>query len=171
MGVPSAPQVESAGPELVVVARRDAGLRVRATGLAAAPTADITPVEQILKEAGARMLPLFGITEERLLAVASAPAPRTGVDVPDMSVYYRVDAPEERLNDLAATLASQDAIEAAYVKPPAWPAVAPAAELNAMVPSAAAPPLSTPDFTAHQGYLDSAPGGIDARFAWTQQGG
>ncbi len=34
---------------------------------------------------------------------------------------------------------------------------------------AAAP--TTPDFTDRQGYLDTSPGGIDARFAWTLAGG
>jgi hypothetical protein len=29
----------------------------------------------------------------------------------------------------------------------------------------------TPDFTMRQGYLDAAPGGIDARYAWTLPGG
>jgi hypothetical protein len=32
-------------------------------------------------------------------------------------------------------------------------------------------PPATPDFTGRQGYLDAAPGGIDARWAWTQPGG
>lgn len=170
-GGPPLPQVAPAAPELVVVARRDAGVRVTRGGLTAAPAADVTPVERALHEAGARMFPLTGITEERLVAAASAPAPRTGADVPDMSVYYRIDVSEDQLSDLAATLASQDAIEAAYVKPPVWPAVAPAVELNAMLPAAGAAPLTTPDFTAGQGYLDPGPGGIDARFAWTQPGG
>lgn len=172
-GGTSGPQVESAAPELVVVARRNARLRVRAVGPTGAPVADAAPVARTLKMAGAQMVPLFGVTEERLLAAASAPAPQTRVDVPDMSVYYRVDAPLDQLGDLAKALAAEDAIEAAYVKPPAWPAVFddPGAELNSMLPSAGATPLNTPDFTARQGYLDPAPGGIDARFAWTQPGG
>jgi hypothetical protein len=40
-----------------------------------------------------------------------------------------------------------------------------------MAPAAEAPPAVTPDFTARQGYLDAAPGGIDARYAWTVSGG
>ncbi|MBF6052823.1 S8 family serine peptidase [Streptomyces eurocidicus] len=45
------------------------------------------------------------------------------------------------------------------------------APLNDMVPDAADAPPVTPDFTARQGYLDVAPGGIDARYAWTLPGG
>ena len=33
------------------------------------------------------------------------------------------------------------------------------------------PPVSTPNFTARQGYLGKSPKGIDARFAWTRSGG
>ena len=33
------------------------------------------------------------------------------------------------------------------------------------------PPPATPDFSARQIYLDAAPSGIDARWAWTQSGG
>jgi hypothetical protein len=40
-----------------------------------------------------------------------------------------------------------------------------------MVPRSEAPPQHTPDFTARQEYLDAAPGGIDARYAWMQAGG
>ncbi|MCA9541390.1 MAG: S8 family serine peptidase, partial [Myxococcales bacterium] len=37
--------------------------------------------------------------------------------------------------------------------------------------AAEAAPPATPDLSARQGYLDAAPGGIDARFAWTRPGG
>jgi hypothetical protein len=113
------------------------------------------------------MRPLFGISEKRLRAETSSLATTTGADVPDLSVYYRVDAPDERLDELAERLREQDVIEAAYVKPPA----APPQLLNEWAPRSEEPPLHTPNFTARQGYLDAAPGGIDARFAWTQGGG
>src|SRR5438105_3696594 len=40
-----------------------------------------------------------------------------------------------------------------------------------MAPSAETPPSLTPDFASRQGYLNPAPGGIDARYAWTIPGG
>ena len=46
-----------------------------------------------------------------------------------------------------------------------------AAFLNDMAPAPEEPPPATPDFTARQIYLDAAPGGVDARWAWTQAGG
>src|SRR6478672_2527369 len=43
--------------------------------------------------------------------------------------------------------------------------------MNEMAPAAEEPPPATPDFAARQLYLDAAPAGIDARWAWTQAGG
>ena len=111
--------------------------------------------------------PLFGVGEERLQARASSLAAETGEHVPDLSVYYHVEAPEERIDKVAKRLLQVDGIEAAYVKPPSEPAQL---KLNDMTPRAESPP-ATPDFTARQGYLDAAPGGIDARYAWTLAGG
>lgn len=43
--------------------------------------------------------------------------------------------------------------------------------INDMTPRADEPPPTTPNFTARQQYLDAAPGGIDAGFAWSKAGG
>jgi Subtilase family len=71
-----------------------------------------------------------------------------------------------------------DGIEAAYVKPPAEPAhvTEPPAKpvqfrLNEMAPAAEEPPAVTPDFTSRQDYLERAPVGIAANYAWTRPGG
>jgi hypothetical protein len=153
--------------ELIVVAQPQAELRATREDVFSARGADVAPLEELLSSEGVSMRPLFGISEERLRTETSSLAATTGVDVPDLSVYYRVDAPDERLDELAERLREQDVIEAAYVKPP----VAPPQLLNEMAPRSEEPPLHTPIFTARQGYLDAAPGGIDARFAWTQAGG
>jgi hypothetical protein len=47
----------------------------------------------------------------------------------------------------------------------------PFSPLEGYVPLTDEPPPQTPDFTGQQGYLDAAPGGIDARYAWTVPGG
>jgi hypothetical protein len=153
--------------ELIVVAQPQAELRATREDVFSARGADVAPLEELLSSEGVSMRPLFGISEERLRTETSSLAATTGADVPDLSVYYRVDAPDERLDELAERLREQDVIEAAYVKPP----VAPPQLLNEMAPRSEEPPLHTPIFTARQGYLDAAPGGIDARFAWTQAGG
>ena len=71
--------------------------------------------------------------------------------------------------DLATALLNEGVVEAAYVKPPAQPPVMPD-QMDAAPDGGEAPP-ATPDFRARQLYLDPAPGGIDARYAWTLAGG
>ena len=97
-------------------------------------------------------------------------------------------APPERLPELATRLMELDTIEAAYVQPisapprataTSGPTVVLASEdlqvdtsmLNPIAPVGEPVPITTPDFSAHQGYLGPAPVGIDAHFAWTQAGG
>jgi hypothetical protein len=80
-----------------------------------------------------------------------------------------VIADDDKLDRLAEKLLDQDVVEGAYVKPPMQP---PVLIEEVVVPPAVeeAPPV-TPDYVARQLYLDAAPGGIDARFAWTRSGG
>jgi hypothetical protein len=153
--------------ELVVIANRTADPGDLRKGLASAAGADREPLVRLLESAGATLRPLFGLSEERLRRQAASITAASDVPVPDLSIYYRVEAPDERLDELAERLRTHPAVAAAYVKPPAEPAQ----RLNDMAPSAAEAPPETSDFTARQGYLDAAPGGIDARFAWTKPGG
>jgi hypothetical protein len=140
-------------------------MRATPEGLTA-EAVDTKPVDDALG-ARATLTPLFGASEERLRYEASAVAAYTDVPVPDLSVYYRVEAPGRDLDKLASNLLEVETIEAAFVKPPAEPAQF----LNDMTSAPEEAPPITADFTARQAYLDAAPGGIDARFAWTVPGG
>lgn len=157
--------------ELIVVAKPDIGLRAGAAGIASRAGADVSSLADILSSEGAHLRPLFGVSEERLRAQAADAAP----DAPDLSVYYTVDAPDARLDELAEQLLADDAVEAAYVKPAAELPVALEVEhpqeINDQLPLSEEPPAATPDFTAQQIYLNAAPEGVDARYAWTQAGG
>ena len=153
--------------ELIVVVKHNLGLRATREGVASVTGADVSPLTDLLASEGLTLKPLFGVSEDRLQSHTASLAAETGADVPNLSVYYRVKAPDNRLDDLAKRLQKLDGIEAAYVKPPSEPAEL---RLNDMTPQAEESPV-TPDFTARQGYLDAAPGGIDARYAWTQPGG
>jgi hypothetical protein len=157
------PPFELPEPELVVVVQPEAGFRATAEGLAA-EAADTKPLETALGTA--TLQPLFGPTEDRLRYELAEAATFAAAPLPDLTVFYRVEAPAGQLDRLASALAKVDVVEAAYVKPPAEPA-----QLNDMAPAPEDAPPVTPDFTARQGYLDAAPGGIDARFAWTLPGG
>ena len=113
------PQYELPEPELVVVVHPEAGVRVTSEGLTA-EAGDTKPIGDALGPR-ATLLPAFGVSEDRLRYEASAVAAYTDVPVPDLSVYYRVEAPGRDLEKLASNLVELEAIEAAYVKPPAEP--------------------------------------------------
>jgi len=153
-------------PELVVVTRRQAAFRASAGRFLSAAGENVSGLSRLLAQHKARMVPIFGPTEERVVARAAALAESAQAQLEDLSVFYRVDAPAERMHQLREQLAASDLVEAAFVKP--------AIELPAINDMAAAPeepPPATPDFAARQIYLDAAPSGIDARWAWTQAGG
>jgi hypothetical protein len=173
--LPSKPAISPVGRrELIVAAAQDAALRASPSGLSSAANIDVSSLADVLDRHGAVLQPLFGVHEDHLKSEAAALAPTAAGEIPDLSVYYNVQAPDANLDALAAELRAHDLVDAAYVKPAGQaPIMTPfdATMLNDMAPlSEDAPPVS-PDFTVRQGYLDAAPGGIDARFAWTQAGG
>jgi subtilisin family serine protease len=156
--------------ELIVIAKREAGLRMRAEGLTSAEGADTGSLVDLLSAEDAIIFPLFGFNAERIRNEVSTLSKDTGTEVPDLSLYYRVQASDDRLDNLADRLRGlEEVVEAAYVKPPAEPPIWQIEELARR--SANEPPLYTPDLRSRQGYLDAAPGGIDAKFAWRLRGG
>lgn len=185
---PFQPPYETAPRELIVVANRDANLRSQQTTISSLSGADVGDLDRVLKHAGARMLPLFGESEERLQqerATMASEVPAAEMEMfgelPDLSVYYRVDAADESLDELVEQLAQCKTVHAAYVKPPVYPSqqqvitsgsVSAGAEMINVMQSleADAPPV-TADFTVRQGYLAAAPGGVDALYAATVPGG
>ena len=165
--------------ELIVITRPEAEVRARAEGVTSLAGIDTAPLTSLLETAGASMRPLFGVTEERLKAEAATMPSVPGTIAPHLGVYYHVEAPDERLDSLAEQLRTHAVVEAAYVKPPAELAFAAIVEplpelaygINEMQPAPQEAPLVTPDFTARQIFLDPAPVGVDARYAWTLPGG
>lgn len=170
-------------PELILVARREVGMRARREGLASAAGADMSDLDSILRNAGALCHPLFGESEERVLEDMAAMPSAEGAEaaLPDLSLYYRVEAPADQLETLRDRLDEASSVEAVYLKPPAYPSAEAAEtmeapfleeeEINTMAPAAGEAPPASPDFTARQGYLGPAPAGIDARYAWGLSGG
>jgi hypothetical protein len=166
---------------LVAIAKPEAALRARASHVASAANADVDVLNRVLGQAHASMRPLFGESEERVQARVAAAAP-TGepAEKPDLHLYYYVEAPDEQLEELASRLAMLPTIAGAYVTPRpelaaaiselARPLVAEAG-INAMQAAPIEAPAVTADFTARQGYLNPAAGGIDALYAWTVAGG
>jgi subtilisin family serine protease len=163
----TAPAPATEGAELIVIARPDAALRARHGGLEVTSLsgADVSDFAAIVSD-NVRLVPLFG-NEERLLARAASAALESGHAGPDLSVFYKVEAPAARLQGLAAELRQLDSVEAAYVKPPAEPPVID----EGTPPNPNDAPPATPSFVASQIYLGPAPAGIEALWAHTQQGG
>ena len=159
--------------ELVVVAEPSARLRAGRGEVQAAPGTETAALNALLAEEGVALEPLFGASEERTRAAGEALSGIGGAEVPDLSIYYRVRAEDERLEDLAESLAKLPGIAQAYVKPAAEPAVPQLEDevLERRTSAAADTPPVTPDFTAGQGYLLAAPGGVDAVYAATVAGG
>jgi hypothetical protein len=154
--------------ELIVIVKSDREVRATRTGIASATGSDVSQLADLVSKEGVTMRPLFGISEERIKHEVSTIEKATDTEMPDMSLYYRIDAPDEQLEDLAERLHHVDTVESVYIKPPAEPAEL---FLTDLTPRDEEPPMHTPDFLARQIYLDAAPGGIDARYAWTQPGG
>jgi len=147
--------------ELIVVAR--SGATLAGHGRRRRADAGARALERLLERHGATLAPLFGPSGARLARAAGA------LGQP-MTRFHRVRVPEEdpeRLAELARRLRSLPDVAGAYVKPPSEPA----ALRRLVLPRPAAAPPVTPDFSARQGYLERAPGGIDARFAWRRPGG
>jgi hypothetical protein len=102
-------------------------------------------------------------------ADASPEFTANAIDDSEIMKFFKVDAPEERLPELLERLNKAEEIEAAYIKPPAEPAVM---QLNKMLPAPfSSPPAMTPNFRNRQLYLDAAPTGVDAQQAWNVPGG
>jgi subtilisin family serine protease len=136
-------------------------------------------LSSVLSRAGATIGPLFSETQLTPQApsmafgevAAAASAPHA-----DLGMYQVVRAQDDRLEDLAAELIDRDLVAGAYVKPrielPARPSTPRQLPFAATRFGLATPPgATTPDFSASQRYLEPSPDGVDARWAWTQQGG
>lgn len=189
-GAPSMPM--EGERELIVVTRAGAPLQPTAEGFAPPSHADSDALNKVLSAAGATMRPLFDVSPTRArqaAAIADLLTPPGAAPAPDLTTFLRVDAADEQLDRLVGELRDLPTVEAAYVKPAAVPAMsvktpvgpheafAPTSResapdlLNAMIATPEEAPPTTPDFTPLQAFLDPAPAGVDARFAWTQLGG
>lgn len=160
-GAPASP------PELIVVTRTESAMRASAGRFEALSGEPTDTLASILADNGAQMVPLFGGTEERVIAASATLDYADPSAAVDLSNFYKIEAPENKLESLQSDLFAQDLVDGAYVKPGAEPA----AFLNDMAPTSDEAPPASPDFSSRQGYLDAAPGGVEARWAWTQAGG
>ncbi|MEM6382160.1 MAG: S8 family peptidase [Pseudomonadota bacterium] len=163
---------EGAEFELIAVAKPSAGLRASESALASEAGVATDAAQATLNKFNARLRPLFGASEARVEAAVESLQPQASSALMPLSNFYRVEAAAEDLESIQQELLEGDLFEGAYIKPPASPAEEFSMEqLNTMEAVSALPPSTTANFMARQIYLNPAPEGVDAHWAWTQPGG
>lgn len=155
--------------QVIIRFKPEAGIRLVGTEFTSPSPADVLKINAILKDIpGVIVNRLFEQTEAVLQEKRRVIAKETRADVPDLSRYYSARVPNKYADKLVENLKQETLVDAVYIKPPAVP---PAILDEEAEPGADEPPSITPDFTPRQGYLNAAPKGIDARFAWKHPGG
>ena len=98
---------------------------------------------------------IFSLPERKLSELRARERGRLDKPLPDLNLW--VELTLRSGTDAAAFLAEMKQVPNVAIAAPA--------------PLPQPPPWIPPDFTRKQGYLDPAPGGIEARFSWTVPGG
>ncbi|MCY8499770.1 S8 family serine peptidase [Bacillus atrophaeus] len=115
-----------------------------------------------LASEGVRINRLF---DEEEIHPASSFSSENESDMPDFSKYYKVSAPDQMLEELLEQFRHSNSVEDAYIKP------APELARINLEPRRDIAPPATPDFSFRQEYLEEAPKGVDAKYAWSFPGG
>lgn len=159
--------------EMIVMAKPSADLHASPSGVSGRAAAKAGDLGKLLKSAKLTMAPLFGDSEARVRATMGTATRGGAPDSVDPATFYSLKGDIKNPAKLIEALLNEPSVEAAYFKPggepPAFVQDAEQDQAPAGAPDAA--PALTPDFTSRQGYLEVAPGGVDARFAWTKPGG
>ncbi|HZI16395.1 MAG TPA: S8 family peptidase [Myxococcus sp.] len=132
-------------------------------------------VERVPRTAGLGRL--FKEDEAALAERKRTGEERGGQRLADLNLYFEVPllpgtTPEE-VAEVVARLNALDSVEVAYAEPRPEPAMVNFgmnAALRSLLAAADIAP-TTPLYEGNQGYLNAAPNGVDARYAWTVAGG
>ncbi|RKH49289.1 peptidase S8 [Corallococcus sp. AB049A] len=162
---------ERSGSEQSLLARQ---------GLSDARLADDVKAAQALLERAPRAAALRRLftEDEATLALRKALGEsQGGRQLADLDLYYAVPlvpgTTAERVAELVASLNALESVEIAYAEPPAEPAMVNFGMepvLRSLLAAADIAP-TTPLYEGNQGYLNAAPSGVDARYAWGVAGG
>src|SRR6476659_6195296 len=109
--------------ELILVVKDNIALRASKMVISSSIGKDTSELTNLLSREKISIYPLFGLSEEHIKKKVSFLEESTKGSLPDLSIYYRVDAPDERLDELAKKLKEIDIVETSYIKPPAEPSV------------------------------------------------
>ena len=162
------PPLEKEG-RVVVHFKEDVHVRYTEAAFLSRAHADVSGVKGVLdKHPGVAIARTFADTEETLERQVAEMRATVGPEVPALAGFYSITTKDtKQAQAVADDLQEDPLVEEVYVEPPAVPAIIaapPAVDTEEALPA-------TPDFSAQQRYLDAAPAGIDARYAWTLAGG
>jgi hypothetical protein len=154
---------------VVVFAPSASGGQLESPSAAATETEAAAALESILSEFGADLQPVF----EPSTASPGLEATAASESEVELSRYYRTEVDDEAAERLAGQLNSLPHVEGAFVKPEVENPIAPFDQAEAAASPPFAPPQAAapPNFVSRQGYVRSAPGGVDAAAAWSRPGG
>ncbi len=136
--------------------------------------ADLTTAHSVFERIprGGQMGRLFRETELTLAQHKRDAEERTGKEMADLDLYYEVPlqpgARASEVNALVTELNALDSVEIAYAEPLPEPAMV---DFDLAVRGVPSGTPATSLYDRQQGYLNAAPIGIDARYAWMVRGG
>lgn len=154
--------------EIIFIVKPGAHIRLEGNALVSQTGFNVSSLNELLVKSNVAIEPLFGVNEETLLTEYDFHKSR-GVIIPDLSVFYRMTTSLSNAEDVLNLLRSMDFIDNVYIKPPAEPAWLDIPEAKTFRDTSV--PDITPDFSMYQIYLDEAPIGVDAKYAWSMLGG
>jgi len=106
---------------------------------------------------GLKPQPALDAEEQQLEALRQTAQLNSGEEIADLNLYYDVRTGAAKLADVLALANGLNALP-----------IVERVEFAPIPVELDGGGASTPDFTGSQGYLDAAPSGIDARYAWSQ---
>ena len=124
-------------------------------------------LKDFLKGFDYNIMPLFTAPKSELLNRKKIGERNTGKQLANLSLYYAIELMNGSTTEkiaLANNILNMGMIETVYFAP-RFIVNTEKAELLSSADK------TTPDFTYKQTYLDPAPGGVDAKYAWTFKGG
>ncbi len=155
----ASPPAGRAPDRLIVKFVEGAQVRLRGGGLVSETGRDLSAVLAALDRHGRPAVePLFRRGPAAIDATRAEAEARTGTRMPDLNGYFEIAVRAADRDALRADLARLTLVEKVY-----------APSLPAPPPGDIPPP--TPDFESQLLYLDPAPTGVDAEWAWAQAGG
>jgi hypothetical protein len=157
------------GQRVVVRFKQEQGIRYTGTEFVSVRQADVSSIRESLgKQPGISVARMFAQTEDTLDRQVAALSAQVEEELPPLSSYYHITArDQDQAEAIVTELRDNPLVDEVYIEPPAVPAIfdSPARTLPEE------PPPASPDFSSSQGYLNAAPEGVDAPYAWTVAGG